>query len=199
MLRFWLKDCARIGSHLPGSLVRVKTCPVSDKKYIEAAVCIMDPSMNLPPIPENLLERITAVERIFRRLRTEGLYRRNGVTLTATTRFHNITPKESQTTVLPGMWFSSESLVVECQDICVSAPNLVVLQEVYSQFRQGKLKPTENYELDSDYEANPSESAAPAEEDEPLELNECGQTSTVEQDEQTSSDADERFNLIEIE
>lgn len=131
---FWLKQGAEQKLEdlrekgLVGDL-KVETDDISGKKYVRVYEELDDPTSELPKCLSELTERVTAKERILRGLRTEGVYRHNGAILIATTgRYTDKYVRE--------VW----------QWVNISGPSVEAVRAIYSLFRQGKLKPAEDYE-----------------------------------------------------
>jgi len=126
----WLKD---------GAEERLRVCVETDrstgKKYIP---CHGDPFVfpeYLHNIPADLIERVTFKERIYRGLRTDGIYRHEGAELVATTEVR-VHPEMETGRIQREEW----------QGIMASAPTIATLKTIYTLFRQGKLQPAENWE-----------------------------------------------------
>ena len=140
----WLKDGVRREERLAalkeqGLLgdVRVETHRNSGKKYIATYEDAFDPTADVPNIPDELIEKVTLKDRIYRGLRTEGVYRHEGAVLLVKSRVE-----------VHSEMMADKIEREEWQDISVSAPNAAVLKAIYTLVRQGKLAPEENWEQD---------------------------------------------------
>lgn len=130
----WLKDGAEEKlealkeKKLVGNL-RAETDATSGKKYVCTDTEISDPTSEIATCLCELAKKVTIRERIFRGLRTEGIYHYNGVTLIVKTQrsFGRGSPDSNEL----------------CQDLSISGPTVERVRVAYSLFRQGKLQPTE--------------------------------------------------------
>lgn len=123
-----LKEEGRLGD------VRVDTAHSSGKKYLSVYGNIFSPTVGVLDVPEELIERVTFQDRIYRGLRTEGVYHHEDATLLVKTevRVHS-------------EMMADRIEREEWQDISVSAPNMEKLRAIYTLVRQGKLSPDENW------------------------------------------------------
>ncbi|OGZ32235.1 MAG: hypothetical protein A3H02_00840 [Candidatus Niyogibacteria bacterium RIFCSPLOWO2_12_FULL_41_13] len=129
--------------------VEVKTHSNSGKKYLNIYEDVFDPTMDALNIPEELIEKVTLRDRIYRGFRMEGIYRNEGATLMVKT--------EGRTrSDMMGNYIEHE----EWQDISVAAPNLEKLRIIYTLVRQNKLSPEENWD---DVQKFPLSAGAPTE------------------------------------
>jgi len=160
-MRFWFKDgvveeqlaALKKDEYLGGPKQVVKTCRFSGKKYMDTYMDFLNPTTEVPNASlAELIEKITVKDhRISRGFRTDGVYHYDGAVLSAeiheSIRFSlNMFDRTERE-----MW----------QGISITAPNVEALRAIYSQFRQGLLKPTKDYEANS--RANPSEPSEPLE------------------------------------
>jgi len=105
----------------------------SGKKYVSIKCDLMDVTITLPTIPDSSIERVTAKDVIeqYRGFRQEGIYRYKGAVLVVKTKSNGQAGMDRQ----------------EWQEVNVSAPTVVILREIYTLVRQGKLSPDENWEV----------------------------------------------------
>ncbi|OGH90381.1 MAG: hypothetical protein A2469_01220 [Candidatus Magasanikbacteria bacterium RIFOXYC2_FULL_40_16] len=100
------------------------------KPYVSLYWDIIDPAAPDLSVPQEIVERVTIRETIYRGFRTEGLYRHCEVELMVKTGVKSKGPGDC----------------VECQEVSASAPDVDQLRGAYSLLRQGKLQPCERWE-----------------------------------------------------
>lgn len=117
--------------------VRIEIHRNSGKKYLSLYEDPFNPTADLPEIPEELIEKVTLQDRIYRGFRFEGIYRHEGATLLIKTRVNceKVYTRDSE-----------YAYREEWQDISASAPSAEELKAIYTLVRQGKISPDENWE-----------------------------------------------------
>jgi len=105
------------------------------ESYVAIYASPLDPTFAMEEIPGEFIDRVTVREEIsnYNCFRIEGVYRLNEAILMCHLHSWNVGGFDSKQT-LTKMFVN------------ISSPNLKALQEIYSQFRQGKLYPEENWE-----------------------------------------------------
>ncbi len=135
----WLKDgveerlAALKEQGLLGDVI-VNTCRNSRRKYVNVYEDVFDPAAEIPNIPEELIERVTLKDNIYRGFCVEGVYRHEGATLLV---------RNKSEAYRDGM--GDYAVREELQRISVSAPNVEKLKVIYTLVRQRKLAPEENW------------------------------------------------------
>ncbi len=117
---------------------KIKT-PGAAIGFIDLYVDPWDPteSDKLPSfLTQEMVVRVTCKTRIYRGFRTDGIYTKGNSRLLAECEIHT----ESSLGTVGGI----ES--TEWQDVHISAPSIKDLVEIHTEFRQGRLKPSEDWE-----------------------------------------------------
>ncbi|MDP2860186.1 MAG: hypothetical protein Q8N98_00565 [bacterium] len=117
--------------------VKADTSRNAGRKYISIYGDVFDPTTDVPNIPDELIEKVTYKDRIYRGFRTEGVYRHEGAEMVVKTEVKVHSEMMADT-------IERE----EYQEINVSAPSIEALKAIYTLVRQGKLAPEENWEQD---------------------------------------------------
>ena len=113
------KDHSVVGIFVEKWGVRVKYCDYSGRWFVD-----YNEDLSLPPdIPVEAIEKYTLIDRIGRGLRSDGVYSYGSAKLVAKT--------------LDGTR----------QDISISGYSAADVSNAYTLFRQGKLQPTEDWEV----------------------------------------------------
>ena len=115
-----------------GKNFRVDTNDDTGKKYLSIYEEELDPLLGI--IPEEIVERVTMKEKIYRNFRPEGIYHHEGAELVVKTEVmihSNIYVKKIERD--------------EYQDLSISGPSVKVVKTIYSLVRQKKLDPDENW------------------------------------------------------
>ncbi len=150
-MRIWFKDgiedqlaVLRAQEESLRDPMQVKTCRISGRNYIDTYMDFLDPTTEVPDrLLAELIKKVTVKDhRICRGFRTDGVYQYEGAELVATT-------KERVHSSIMDAYIGTKIEREVWQNISVSAPNIEALRAIYSQFRQGKLEPTENWEINS--------------------------------------------------
>ena len=112
--------------------LEVKSDP-SGEKYIELYADPLDPATSVPTIKRTYIKRVSFVDKYSAGFRTDGIYRLKGATARVETNrsFHG--------------GFDKGQLEETYQYISISAGSIRTLREIYTQVRQGKLKPAEDW------------------------------------------------------
>ncbi|TSC84774.1 MAG: hypothetical protein G01um101413_158 [Parcubacteria group bacterium Gr01-1014_13] len=142
MTRFWLKHDLTSEERLEFSNIDIFTCPISERNYIDTDLDFLDPATEDPSLSlADLIDEV-AVEkyRIDCGFRTDGVYNHKGAALIAQTReqLYGV-PAENPVCLERMIW----------QEISIRALSVEALRAIYSQFRQGLLKPTEDWEANA--------------------------------------------------
>ncbi len=140
MMRFWLKD--EVDSDFVS--MDVEICPISDRSYVDTNKDFLDPAVEDPSeLFAEMIEQVTVERyRIDRGFRTDGIYDYKGAVLLAITHEQlYVFPTEEPTHIERMIW----------QEISIRALSVEVLRTIYSQFRQGFLKPRENWEANAKF------------------------------------------------
>lgn len=118
----------------------VETCRISGKKYVDTHMDFLNHTTEVPDrLLIDLIDRVTIKDHcIYRGFRTDGVYYYEDAELVAETEDKVRTGDDGS----GGIKIEREVR----QHISIAAPNVEALQAIYSQFRQGLLKPTENWE-----------------------------------------------------
>jgi len=165
-MRFWLKDGVTDVQLQPfqrkkysWELEGLEVCQFSGKLYLDSNTDFLDPTVELPCNSLfMLIEKVSVKDHcIYRGFRTDGTYRHQGGVLVAKT----------VSIIYSGDngWGGTKIERDERQQISIIAPTVEALRAIYSQFRQGTLKPTEDWEANS----RPSTANEPTEPSEPNE------------------------------
>lgn len=150
-MRFWFKDGVEdsqtgpfLGKKYSGGFEELRVCSFSGKKYYDTHMDFLDLTTELPCAAfADLVEKVTIKDHIIHHgFRTDGVYYHQGSSLVV----------ETKETVHSGKWDEYGGTKIErevWQIVSITAPSVEALRAIYSQFRQGVLKPTEDWEANS--------------------------------------------------
>lgn len=112
--------------------VEVVTDESSGEKYISVNADPLDPAASMPKVAHKHIKRVSYTDKFFEGFRTDGVYRHKG----ATARLETVEDSEG---------YGEARFDRRYQRISISAGSIKTLREIYTQVRQGKLKPTEDW------------------------------------------------------
>jgi hypothetical protein len=130
----------------------------SGQKYISVNADPLDPAASMPIVARKHIQRVSYSDKYFEGFRADGLYRHKG----ATARVETVESSEG---------YGEARFDRRYQIISISAGSIKTLREIYTQVRQGKLKPAENWGVGlSELERRERLAAAKAAETPPTEV-----------------------------
>lgn len=141
-MRFWLKEDLTLDDRAEFIRFDILTCPVSERNYIDTGLDFLDPATANPcDSLAELIDQVTVEKyRIDRGFHTDGFYDYKGAVLVAQTheQLYGV-PAEQPVCLERMIW----------QEISISALSVEALRAIFSQFRQGFLKPREDWEANA--------------------------------------------------
>ena len=142
MMKVWLKDGAKEQLAVlqkRGLFPKIEVSTDNTwKDFIYIYEDLFNPTINIPDVPKEMVEKFTFEERISSNLRAEGIYRHGGAEML----IKIVAEVHDDSSIYPGTDLKWEIL----QKISISAPSVASLKEIYTLMRQGKLSPVENWE-----------------------------------------------------
>lgn len=109
----------------------------SGGKYITFHLDPTDPTVDMPCFKRDEIKAITSDDSYYEGFRPEGIYKHRGAKAMVRTNVDVKRPYPSNS--------MDQTSVERKQDISITAKSLIALRDIYTQIRQGNIKPTEEW------------------------------------------------------
>ena len=116
--------------------VEVVADDTSGEKYVVVHANPLDPSASMPRVAHKYIKRVTYTDhKYYEGFRTDGIYKLKGATAKVETVENYSRPYHDH----------DNGHLERYQSLTISAGSIQTLREIYTQVRQGKLKPSEDW------------------------------------------------------